>query len=176
MESRFLEGYYSEVSICESGLISGFLVFLDLMTLKKKERKTAVEMQLILAFSLHWLCLPAAGYIPFSPLPVRLSLLSPLPFNEFLSFESPHHLGRRSSLTCSMSACGRGSREEGADVLNARSWGTGSHWEDRWEESGRPWGESWKVWGPKNWRDLRVWGLLCVWMHQRLYWSVSFWC
>lgn len=40
MASRFLEGCYSEVSICESGLSGCFLFFLDLMTLKKKEMKT----------------------------------------------------------------------------------------------------------------------------------------
>lgn len=37
MASRFLEGYYSEISVCESGPSGCFLFFLGLMTLKRKE-------------------------------------------------------------------------------------------------------------------------------------------
>lgn len=37
MASRFLEGYYSEIFICESGPSGCFLFFLGLMTLKRKE-------------------------------------------------------------------------------------------------------------------------------------------
>ena len=111
-----------------------FLVLPGLDDLEEeRDKDRTVETQLILPFSLHWLYLPATGCIPFA-LPsceavtlihllqwIPILWVTPLPtLVETLKWGNHSH-------TAGVPVDRAG---EGADVLNGKSWGEGSHWEN----------------------------------------------
>ena len=164
MASRFQENS-SEVCIDESGLSGCFLLFLALMTLKKKEIKIDQLRFSPLYISLFAHMSPCHGLHPFLSSFLKGSFLS---LTYLLSWDPvywvthpPLTLGwdpeMRYSLTPSMNTCGQAEgignnrREEGAST-HAKSWREFSYCEETWEEGvkGIPgamlWGKLWNIW------------------------------